>query len=254
MEAMRKPVRSVLFRYPRLYDALTSQWRYRALYGLRLVHERDFRAFPLLTSRPDPLVLDVGGNIGQSVLSVLRVLPHARIVTFEPNPVNLPDLRRLERRFPNVRLESFALSDVTGEADLYTPVYRGKAMTGLASFDYASAADWLGPDRVYGFDSSKLDVERATLRLRPLDDLGLSPDFIKIDVQGLEHQVINGGIRTITRSRPVVMAEAVAREGETHRLLASLNYELVGFQGGRFAPSQAGAVNTFLIPAEKLPA
>jgi FkbM family methyltransferase len=46
------------------------------------------------------------------------------------------------------------------------------------------------------------DVEVITL-----DSLGLEPDFIKIDVEGLEYDVLRGGEQTVRENRPVVMIE-----------------------------------------------
>lgn len=40
-----------------------------------------------------------------------------------------------------------------------------------------------------------------------LDSLNLSPDFLKIDVEGMEHHVLLGGERTIRTHRPVVIFE-----------------------------------------------
>lgn len=41
----------------------------------------------------------------------------------------------------------------------------------------------------------------------PLDALGLHPDFVKIDVEGMERDVLLGGADTIRNFRPVVMIE-----------------------------------------------
>ena len=40
-----------------------------------------------------------------------------------------------------------------------------------------------------------------------LDSLKLAPDFIKIDVEGLEYDVLLGGEQTIQNYRPVIMVE-----------------------------------------------
>lgn len=40
-----------------------------------------------------------------------------------------------------------------------------------------------------------------------LDSLGLAPDFIKMDVEGMEHFVLRGGEQTIRTHRPVIMLE-----------------------------------------------
>lgn len=40
-----------------------------------------------------------------------------------------------------------------------------------------------------------------------LDSLGLAPDFLKIDVEGMEWHVVVGGEQTIRKHRPVIMFE-----------------------------------------------
>ncbi|MGH8868265.1 MAG: FkbM family methyltransferase [Actinomycetes bacterium] len=251
---VKKAVRSLLFRTPRVYDLMTSQARYCLLHALGRVHEAEFHALPALVGRPDPLVVDVGGNIGQSVLSVLTVLPRARVVTFEPNPVSCASLQRLAARFPRVTVEQVGLSDRTGEALLFCPSYNGKVMAGLASFDREAASTWLGPDTVLGFRPDRLHVAEHRLPLRPLDSYGLSPDIVKIDVQGLEPAVIRGGLETIKRSKPILMVEAEPAGGEADTLLAPLGYRLVGYRDGRFVPLSMATTNRFFVPNETMAA
>jgi hypothetical protein len=60
----------MVLRLPRGYDLLKSQRRYTVLYWMRRPHEDDFRALPLLKFSNRPLLVDVGVNVGQSVLSL----------------------------------------------------------------------------------------------------------------------------------------------------------------------------------------
>jgi FkbM family methyltransferase len=243
-----------LVRFPRVYDLITSQWRYRTLYRFGLVHERDFRALPLLVREPSPLVLDVGGNNGQSVLSIKRVLPNARVKTFEPASRHYADLRALEAKLSGVELVPIALADADGEAELFWPIYNGGAMHGLASLDRSEAESWLGPDRIYGYDPRRLEVASERVTLRRLDELDLEPAIVKIDVQGTEHAVLAGGLRTIEQCRPAVMAEALADDGPAARLLAPLGYAVYTFRDGRFERGASrSATNHFLITPERLP-
>lgn len=147
----KKVVRSGLFRVPRLYQAATSEWRYLLLHRLGRVHEPAFRALPQLVDQDDPLLLDVGANFGQSMLSVLAVLPRARVISFEPHPAPRAALERLSVRFPGVRVEPFGLGEEQGSASLYVPCYNGMRLTALASFDQEAAAGWLSPRTIFGF-------------------------------------------------------------------------------------------------------
>jgi FkbM family methyltransferase len=222
MGSAKKLIRSGLLRFPRLYEAVASR-RYLLGYRLGIVYEPGFRALPALLAS-DALVLDVGANSGQSVLSIKRVLPRARIISFEPNPCHAHALIGLTDRFSDLSYEPVGLADENGESYLYVPVYNGKAMSGLASFDYAKAAGWLSPKTVFGFDPARLEIRQVKTRLQKLDDYDLNPDLIKIDVQGFEEQVIRGGMETIKRSRPVLFVESSA-PAVLDSMLCPLGYE-----------------------------
>lgn len=245
----------MVLRLPRGYELLTPQWRYTLLYRMRRPHESDFRALPLLKFSDRPLLVDVGGNVGQSVLSLYTEFPAATVVSFEPNPMVFPKLQRLTKRFPQLTVIPKGLSDQTGEAELFVPSYNGNILTGLASFDYESAKSWLSSDRVLRFDPTKLTVLSKRLSLVRLDDCGLQPDFIKIDVQGLEPKVLAGGLATIRTYRPVIMAETIHCESDAHKIVAPLDYRLMEFDGRSFAEVRGTPrqLNQFLIPAERLP-
>jgi FkbM family methyltransferase len=250
--AARKLVRSMLVRFPGLYDRLTSQWRYRAYHRLGIVHDHDFKALPLLVDTTRPLVLDVGGNNGQSILSIKTVLPEARVVTFEPASRHQKDLQALADQLADVTVEGYALAEEDGEAELFWPVYNGLAMHGLASLDRSEAEAWLGPESMYGFDPERQVIESERVRMRRLDDLGLEPDVIKIDVQGTEAAVVAGGIETIRKSLPAIMAEDLAEDDRAVALLEPLGYRLYSFHKNRFERGVgSGATNQFLIPEER---
>lgn len=62
------------------------------------------------------------------------------------------------------------------------------------------------------FESGNLpgaeDLIEIKVQLRPLDDLEIkSVDFIEIDVEGHEMEVLEGAAKTIRESRPVVLIE-----------------------------------------------
>lgn len=244
----------LVLQLPRGYELLTSQWRYILLYWMRRPHERDFNALRVLEFGNFPVLVDVGGNIGQSVLSLYSVFPGARVVSFEPNPDVFRKLQRLTKRFPRLAVIPSGLSDQAGEAELFVPSYNGNVLTGLASFDYESAKGWISSDSVLGFDPMKLTVSSRRLHLVRLDDCGLRPDFIKIDVQGLEYRVLEGGLETIRKYRPVIMAETIRYGSRAHKIVEPLDYRLMEFDGRGFAELRGAPrrLNQFLIPAERL--
>lgn len=63
------------------------------------------------------------------------------------------------------------------------------------------------------------DEGDAEVEMRPLDSFGLEEvDFIKIDVEGWEHNVVKGAIETIQKWRPTMIVEQKPGNAELHGL------------------------------------
>lgn len=77
-------------------------------------------------------------------------------------------------------------------------------------------------------------VEGFDIEVITLDSLDLAPDFIKMDVEGMEYFAILGAEQTIKKHRPVIMFEENGlnrrygvRDGEVGQLLESWGFERV---------------------------
>jgi FkbM family methyltransferase len=136
--------------------------------------------------------VDAGANEGWYTYPLARLFK--RVVSFEPNGALLRDLRA--SNLNNVEIHELALSDRHGAAELFVPVCKGVPLDGWASLD----RDHL----------ERRDGEiRVPIVTRTLDSFGLPEvDFLKIDVEGHEVQVLIGARETLRRCRPVVLVEA----------------------------------------------
>ena len=83
-----------------------------------------------------------------------------------------------------------------------------------------------------------------------LDALDLSPFFVKIDVQGSELWVLEGGARTLEIHRPVLLVENPAIEAEV-AFLERFGYVAYRFDGQRFRRGEGGSPNAFLMTPDK---
>ena len=154
---------------------------------------------------PGKVAIDIGANIGDFLDVLAR---HAsRAIAFEPNPVCLAHLRAIE--LERYEIVDIALSDSSGTATLKVPVEAAE-VTGLGTIEATNnpvtgAASAL---RTYEVRTARLD-EVIGEHLRPGETIG----FIKIDVEGHEHAVLEGAKATIERHRPIVMVETEYRHG-----------------------------------------
>jgi FkbM family methyltransferase len=141
---------------------------------------------------PEDAAIDIGSNHGALLAEMVRVAPHGRHVAFEPIPELAQELRE---RYPQVDVHEAAASNRTGSA----------------TFSHVRAADgWSGlrfRPLPTGGDGDPVEIE---VRLEPLDeaiDPELRPVLVKIDVEGAEQQVIEGGMRTLSTHRPALLFE-----------------------------------------------
>lgn len=212
---------------------------------LRIPFEEDFRYLATKTFPADRVLVDIGGNRGQSIDAIRMMQPSAIIHSFEPNPICAARLREMFRDDPRVVIHPVGLGAEPGEFTLHLPIYRGFAYDGLASFDREAAAEWL-PSRILGFDRKKLEVRPLRCKVETLDSFGLQPAFIKIDVQGWEKNVLLGGMETLRRTRPIALLETP--DAAIVELLATEGYAPYRWLGDRLQPGE-GALNTYFVAA-----
>ncbi len=220
MAALQAQVRALISRFPWLAGARFELQR-KVIATLRRPAEPDYRALAHFRAGEGECVLDVGANRGLTLVSTRLYLPSITLHAFEPNPVLAADLQRLFRADAKLTVHAVGLGAAPGIFNLFVPFYRGYMFDGLASFDRAEAADWLNEDRLAGFDRRYLDVREFSCRVETMDSLGLAPGFVKVDVQGHEAKVIEGGVTTLAKHEPAVLMEYNTPERDAAWLLAN---------------------------------
>jgi FkbM family methyltransferase len=146
----------------------------------------------------DRIALDIGANRGYYSYALSKIA--SRVEAFEPHPA----LARFHQRKlgGNVRLHEVALSNRAGSMKLYIP-QRKPGIDGH-----------IGSSLKKIYETSSNYYSEVAVSTRTLDDYGFdNVGFIKIDVEGADMDVIEGGQATIARNRPNMVVELV---GQTH--------------------------------------
>lgn len=138
--------------------------------------------------------VDIGCHRGDILRLMLDAAPGGRHYAFEP----LPDLYNyLIGEFgglPNVTIKSVALSD-KAERTTFQHVVTNPGYSGLKQ-------------RRYDRDNEKIvEIVVDTERLDNVIPDDVSVDFIKIDVEGGEYQVLKGAENLLRRCSPVIVFE-----------------------------------------------
>ena len=158
---------------------------------------------------PNSVVYDIGANVGYfSLLAAVLTGTEGKVYAFEPLPRNVRFLRQhVALNHLENRIEVFeaAVSDRQGEA--HFDLGASTAMGHLA-------------------DSGEIRVQMVTLdrmlergELRP-------PDYMKVDVEGAEFEVLSGASHILKEFRPVLFLDTHNRQAHalTVKLLKDIGY------------------------------
>lgn len=179
--------------------------------------------------------IDVGANAGFYTYALSRRFK--RVYAFEINEGITGPIAQYNPG--NIELIHCGLSSSDGTARFYIPVTGGIAQAGWAS---------LYRDNLPG--AEKL-IERD-VRVAPLDDFKISGvDFIKIDVEGHEIEVLKGAAATIEASRPIVLIELKKQHVKTvNDWFRNLDYKHCRLEDFNDVPGHRS--NHIYVPLERL--
>jgi len=165
----------------------------------------------------DYCILDVGSNDGTSIRMFRRYFPLVKIIAVDP--ITTPRFK-----LKNVTLLKTALSDKAGNRSLVTPIVNGKQLTQYSSFYKEKMISQICSDM------ELLQTEVSTIAnevsFNTIDNLEITPFFIKIDVEGAELEVLKGSLNVIKKYNPVILVEIQNQMSyqEIKELLSSHGY------------------------------
>jgi FkbM family methyltransferase len=174
------------FTYPIILPNADTDYIQKKLHSERVPYELDMlKDMQRRLSKGDS-VLDIGANIGNHTL-FLAVVAQCKVTAFEPNEALCGPLLKsieLNRLANRVSVRPVALGKVTGEGHFAKLV----------------------PENM---GAQSITVGKGGIPISPLDSLIFSQPIkaIKIDVEGMELDVLEGGVHRIQTDRPIIYVE-----------------------------------------------
>jgi len=135
--------------------------------------------------------IDIGGHEGNYANEILIQFPENEIHIFEPAPESVAKLVKRFSLNKNVSVHNKALGNETGIAALYQDK-PGSTQTSI--FRRSEEAANLKFSKVIDVDLIRLDDWNKSASVF---------DFIKIDAEGSELEILKGGIKTISKAQVV---------------------------------------------------
>lgn len=170
-------------------------------------------------------ILDIGANTGQFAQSISEILPNSTLYAFEPLPDCYAELIKNLIGLPKAEAFNIALGDETGKVQInYNEFSPSSSLLPLAelhkeTFPYAQNTT------SQEIEIARLDDIAAKLQL-------IEPILIKLDVQGFEDQVIEGGVQVISQAAIIIIELSIEPLYEKQLLFNDIYAKLrdLGFQ------------------------
>lgn len=142
-------------------------------------------------------VFDIGANKGKKLRQYRRTFPQAKLYGVEPLPVCCERLQHWAAgQQGRVEILNLAMSSQPSQ----TTIYQSKLNTGWSSLRVPGRDD----DNFVAIPVQVETLDRVASRLTIEDHL-----LVKIDVEGLDLEVIKGGLTTLQRAAAVIVEIAV---------------------------------------------
>lgn len=168
---------------------------------------------------PESTVCDVGANIGNHSVYFARIMGAARVLSYEPQPHCHATLST-----------NIALNGLAEQVTAYNCMIGATSGNGrLAQFNARN----LGGARFRADEAGGVAMFALDDILTPLDRAHL--DLIKIDVEGMQLEVLQGALDVLSDRSPAIWVEVLEKDptrAETDAFLEGL-----GYKGERLGPS-----------------
>ena len=233
---MRLLIRKVLLKFKWYFSTLFESHRIIANPGLgfRMVLESSDVSAPQLffgiyepeetktmgdLLKPGMVALDIGANLGYfTLLMAKKVGSTGRIHSFESNPQMVVRLRQnVSLNYgPSqgcIRIHEIALGETDGEAEFFCPVRGHEGAGGLKNTHRAPIEKVITvPMRTLDSVLQEHDIQKV--------------DFVKMDIEGGELNVLRGATQMLKNLQPIILFEAFEENTSpyNYRVFDILNY------------------------------
>ena len=185
------------------------------------------------------IVMDIGANMGEWSLHMAKMVGgNGRVFCFEPIPSMVQALEKTIaiNNFSQVSISECAISNKTGHSQFSIPFDKDNQAipywSRLGLGEEFATPKWTDNPWAKVATTKTIEVQTTTLDRFTSEKSITKLDFIKIDVEGHEKYVIEGGQKTLKTLKPAIILEAANEETADREIIADqlrkLNYKLVG--------------------------
>ena len=145
----------------------------------------------------NPIILDIGANVGQTIIKYQKLFPKAKILSFEPSPEIFENLKKRFKNIENLYIYNLAFGSEETNKTFYinershnSGFYKLQDGFKIKNF----------PDEKMSYKGS-LNVKLTTLDNFVEEKKLNKIDILKIDTEGFEEEVLKGSLKTLKSNK-----------------------------------------------------
>ena len=150
-----------------------------------------------IVKKEDPICFDVGAHIGESVVYFNKIFHNPLIYSFEPSPKSFEILKN--NNYINNICFNYAISNITGNTVFYEN-----------EISHTNSLIKINSSSLDSIKKQKTINSEINIKAKRLDDFIIEQkinniDLLKVDVQGAESLVFEGGQNTLNKTKVVIV-------------------------------------------------
>lgn len=176
-----------------------------AAFGLQISRKSKYtfdEVVPNIVQKKRPVIFDVGANRGQSILKFKKNFQEPFIHAFEPHPEEFTRLSRLFENDDSLFLQRMAVGSEAGRLPFHI-----NANSAHSSFNELVAdTEWIRRrSKEMGLPTQKYTIKQTEVEVTTIDryceGVGIERiDFLKVDTQGFEREVLSGAKNMLSKA------------------------------------------------------
>ena len=220
-------------------------------------------ASKILTQSKQPIIFDIGANVGQSVIRYNKIFEKPIIHTFEPQKKEIDVLKEKFKHNQNIIINNLAVGKKNENLEFYT--YARRRASSLLKLKKNSK--WLSEKlEQTKTKNESFNLDTFTTKVITLDDYVKNHniekiDILKIDTQGYEDKVLEGAENLIKESKikiielEIIFSEIYEKSLQIYDIEKNLiphDYKLFGIsQGGNLSSNFVYQADFMYISQDK---
>ena len=184
-------------------------------------------------NKKNPIIFDVGGNIGSSIERFKKIFNKPIIHSFEPNKEVFKVMKENYQNDDQVFCNNFALGNEIEERNLNITAFSGKSSFYKINTDPEWSKDKNYTTSIISTEKVKMSTVDDYMKEKEINTI----DFMKLDVQLYEDKVLEGSLNSLKNGKiKIIEVEIIFNDyyekhftfSDIEKYLISNNFRMVG--------------------------